>query len=1153
MLIRVVAALAVLGVLVPLARAQGHDAHEALRRPERITVGIADQFLGQLAPDEKTLYFVSSQETRKEIYSQDIDEGRMHMVFDEGADVTWPRVSPDGKTLLYISFSDQATGQLCVRSLPDGGHRRCLERAPAALQAEWIDRKHIALIGRTSIGGDLRISQVTVERKLSARTLFDKNWTHPAISPDGRWLIYIPLDRMAKRVGPGFAARATRRLEVVRLDQKGASVPLTLDLPGLTGQPAFARDGRALYFVQFFSDSNHDGTIDASDHGVLFRVPWASGATDAPARASIAAPVQLTDSGSDCQYPAPSAQRLITTCLVGHELDIYELPLDGEVPADWTADRIRKELALGARREEQLLLYRHALGHAATPSWARLLEMRLVMTHLEVEEFDAAEFYAQKIRALRDPATHGMSEPLLALVAHRRARSEQERGRMVDTFADEALLRAELLRDEPSDSAPARVLNHLVLSEIADSLGDKLKARQELDAAPVDDHMPRAMIEAFLTRADALYRELDDRVALVAAYRRFASSEALTADHRLEYARAAVRALTRGLPFDQTENLLRQERALEQGDSELGFALDLAALAIAIRDASPALALQAQLLALYDAQKTRADRKRAIVLDALQRAAEVGADPVIEAISERYVDDVSAGTEERHRAERLYRRAIMGRAFRRLEAGQLPGARKDFDDVFRRTGSYEAVVGSIDLRLRQGESPETIATELDGADQTSPHTHFVQAYLIACDLERVQGEAHAKAVAKSRELLRRSWGAFKNKPAARALYGSIMHEDFLRTGDLAAAESANSHYLVALGLAQNDPRYRAMLLGQLGLLHTHVENYRIALDYLEQRAKLPFDEDIEAFSVRLALADAYLHVGQDREAAATAEQALALTERVPALRAYHTLALDRAALANLAAHQFERALTFYDVELPLLAGGASGAAQRNRFVVQLARAAAGVGSGQPQRALLDLDALEPALADRALVALLVPAHSSAEHAGRSYASIAAGLRANANLALGQRDLANTALERQRVLFVLRFSASDRDEDARALTLVETRLAENAAARGKPVDAAKWISSALARADALVARANVGVDREQLRVLRVAAELSLLGGIALPFAVGQRLAAAYDKIVKLRDPAWRPWQRWFEIYLALLKARGSGPVSEARSPSFRSRS
>ena len=33
------------------------------------------------------------------------------------------------------------------------------------------------------------------------------------------------------------------------------------DLPGQTSQPAFARDGRSFYVAQFFSDSNHDGSV----------------------------------------------------------------------------------------------------------------------------------------------------------------------------------------------------------------------------------------------------------------------------------------------------------------------------------------------------------------------------------------------------------------------------------------------------------------------------------------------------------------------------------------------------------------------------------------------------------------------------------------------------------------------------------------------------------------------------------------------------------------------------------------------------------------------------------------------------------------------------------------------------------------------------
>ena len=61
------------------------------------------------------------------------------LAFDEGADVTWPRLSPDGKRILYISFRDDAAGQLCVRDLPDK-HRRCL-RGRGQRAAGAVDRQ----------------------------------------------------------------------------------------------------------------------------------------------------------------------------------------------------------------------------------------------------------------------------------------------------------------------------------------------------------------------------------------------------------------------------------------------------------------------------------------------------------------------------------------------------------------------------------------------------------------------------------------------------------------------------------------------------------------------------------------------------------------------------------------------------------------------------------------------------------------------------------------------------------------------------------------------------------------------------------------------------------------------------------------------------
>jgi dipeptidyl aminopeptidase/acylaminoacyl peptidase len=300
-------------LLAGSAWAQDDENDGGLRRPSRLTVGMGDQFLGQLAPDGNTLIFVSNRNIATEIYVQELEQGRERRLFDEGADVTWPRVSPDGKHLLYISFRNQASGQLCVRELPGAEGRHCLEEETSALQAEWLDASHIALVSRATIQGDLRLSRVTVARELSASPLLERNLTSPALSPDGRWLVYVPVERSVQQVGPGFAARASPHLEALRLDRPGAApIPLALDLPGQTGQPVFARDGRSLYVVQFFTDSNADGVIDASDRGVLFRVPFAAEREDAPGLAAASSPDQLTSVSWSCEYPAPAAASLVS-------------------------------------------------------------------------------------------------------------------------------------------------------------------------------------------------------------------------------------------------------------------------------------------------------------------------------------------------------------------------------------------------------------------------------------------------------------------------------------------------------------------------------------------------------------------------------------------------------------------------------------------------------------------------------------------------------------------------------------------------------------------------------------------------------------------------------------------------------------------------
>ncbi|MFL5346531.1 MAG: hypothetical protein ACJ8AT_17265 [Hyalangium sp.] len=1126
------------------AWAQDDENDGGLRTPLQLTVGVGDQFLGQLEPDGNTLIFVSNRNIATEIYVQDLEGGREHRLFDEGADVTWPRVSPDGKHLLYISFRNQAGGQLCVRELPSAEGRRCLEEEANALQAEWIDASHVALVSRATIQGDLRLSRVAVEHELSVSPLLERNLTSPTISPNGRWLVYVPIERSEQQVGPGFAAHASPHLEALRLDRPGAApIPLALDLPGQTGQPVFAPDGRSLYVVQFFTDSNADGVIDASDSGVLFRVPFAAEREDAPELAAASSPDQLTSEAWSCEYPAPAAASLIATCSRDRSLDVYQLPLDGQVPSKWDVARLNEELGMVGKRADELLLYRQRLLREARPKPRRLLMMRLSRLHLAFEDFDAAEFYARHMSLVDDPATAGLAEPLRILIEHRRAMKERERGRMVDELSEAARQRMAALDPAAAPSPPSAAFQHVVRSELADSLGDFTLARQELEAVQVTETTPRAVLEAYYDQADALYRKLDDREALIEVGRRLSMNKVFHDDDQLDFARAAVRALYRGRPYDEADAAMAQALASAPAGSAYAFALELGRHVNALHEERPPRPVRDALIAFYHQQKDPL-RRRVLVQDAVERAAGLGADGVLEALATVYVDDAPPGTEEDRRAERLFRRAMMGRAYRRLGKQRLDDARADFDIVTRRTGSLESAVESMSLRLRAGVTPEVVEKEVTttSAKMAKPLGHFVKAYLTARQLPKLDERAHAEAVAAAVKELRASWHELKNQRAAQALYGAIQHEDFLRSHDPAAAERANRHYLIALDLVRNNVRYRAMILGALGVLHTQVGNFHIALGYLDQRDKYPYVDNASGLAVSLARARALLHVGREEESAHAADQALAMVDATPKLAKFATLALDRAALYNLAAGRFERALALYDRELPAVETGTRDVeGLRNRLVVRVARCAAELGAGQPQRTLQDLDTVDRDVADPAVQATLSGSHATPQHVQRSYRIIAAGLRANAEAQLGHLDAAAHALEQRRALFLERFAESDRDEDVGAVTLAEMRLAENAVDRQDTAQAARWLGQAIAHADTLVDRTHAPVDAGQLDVLWFAAQLHSEGNTQLPFDVPKRLGQAQRSLIDQKDPSWRAYRAWFEIYLAL----GASPPAEVR--------
>jgi hypothetical protein len=496
----------------------------------------------------------------------------------------------------------------------------------------------------------------------------------------------------------------------------------------------------------------------------------------------------------------------------------------------------------------------------------------------------------------------------------------------------------------------------------------------------------------------------------------------------------------------------------------------------------------------------------------------------------------------------MYRRLIEDRAYARLAEGKKAEARDDFYAVARKVGSFEAWAGYIDRRLQDGADVVTLEKEYaaQGGDQEGPVGRFVRAYLIARKLPKLDGAVAERESERAITVLRGAWSQLKDKPEALAVMGAVLHERFLHTQDRAAAQRASALYLIALDLARNNPRYRAMLLEESALLQAQVGNWHIALDSFEQREKLPFVDNVVGLAHRLVKAATLLHLDREGDAAKLADEALAIVEHTPRMARYLPLAVDRAALYNLAADHFDRALALYDRLGPLLANEPGPLGLRNRLVHRFGRAAAALGASRPQLALEALAGIERALEEAGARRALIWPHATAAQVLWTYRTIATGLRAKAYLEEQRFGEATQALTARRDLYRAQVKRSPVDEQVRALALVESQLGEAALARRDGALALGHLKDALLTLDPVVAREGKPFDRDQLAILWLATEVHLTTGAKSKLKLRDRLGRGIDQLAAQANPAQRSLLRWLEIYLGALGKRRA-PATAAGAP------
>ena len=1131
-----------------------------LYQPVRMTAGASNQWMGALTAETDALYFVSDRNATREIFVQKPVDSGPRLLFSSKADVSWPRPSPDGSRLAYISYRSDATGDLCVLTVADG-RQRCLSGPKSAeMQPVWLDDgRALGALLRTSLHGNYQLRRFAVDgpKEGEGKLLLERNMLGVAVSRDGRWLAYVPVRKTERRVGVAFANRSGQALMLQRLDQLSKEpVSFSPDLPGLTGFPAFSADGRYLYFSQYLNDTNGDGDINGDDHSVLFRVPF-DGTSDQPLGSGTRAPWprQLTSAQWNCRYPVPATGQLIMTCARDGSLDVYSLPLTGAVPEEWDAERVRAELHVARNHWTKLLLSGRLL-ELASAKRSQQLEVARTMTwlHVELREYESATFYAKQVERLAirkdgaggDPSGDGMTRwgrALLELAHHRQRDIELTHGQLSDTYLRSERKRVARLQGMTDADGTLPPVVRLVVGEILADLGDKAQAETSvagLSPADIDDPL---VLELYAQRARAVHGLRADRSALLDVYRQLAAHQSFDTLARLRYAEEFVAELFRGQPVDKRPQLVNDWVSRLPEDSELVLMLQIAGWLLDLSDERQE-EVRKGIYQLYRKNK-QPDRRRALVLATVRTAGRLGNEYLQYQFMTSWASFLRRAEPERKHAEELYRQIVLERAYTELDKQEVAKARASFYAATVQTTSLEAHIGFVEARMQETGS-DVVAEYAKRFKERpdDPAYAFVQGYLGARSLPTVTDDvAYGEACKVAIEHLRRAAKVWPRSMEIEHVWGTILHRRDRRLSSKEDALDAHAHYLLALDLAQDNVRFRAALLTQLGLLQAELGNHRMAYRYFEQRAGLPNGSARRELSLRVAMARSAYHANRLDVAVEQIERAVVILREDGSLSKYRPLVLDRAGFYHQAANKSARALEHYQELIPLLDRSESPevGAPINHIKARLGAAVAALASKQYAVAVQRIDELESRLAaDTALrvptpVSGITPRQRAALERD-DYRLLLLGLLAHAHRGREDYAAAERTMTRRYQLIKARLDKRTTDDDLSELARISHHMAEYNYRAGQPKRARSLLERGLRFSDRYDERTGSEVNPVGLRLLQAYAELHLYGEVALAsyqLDLRKRLEQTYAFICERRSPRWQAERFLFGLYLAML--------------------
>jgi hypothetical protein len=867
---------------------------------EKLTVGPSDNFQGVVSPDGKLLFFTQNRNMASTVQMASLasiaERGRDKPLAETNFDTRDPAPSPDGLRVAFTSFQKNARGAICIATLQTG-ESKCLPtgRRGASLP-QWINNNSVAYLEKTDdveIQNLMKIDLSTQKKE----SLFSENVLAFTLHPDKNTVVYVTSD--------GVGEKPTLKWKPLAQNQPAST--LAFELPGLSGFPRFDKEGRFLYFIQFFNDTNNDGEIDGNDNSVPFRIPWPV------ASQTGSVPEQLISAEYNCGYPAPTHRNLVVTCNFEDSLDIYRMPLSGTIPSNWTETQLLSAHAAARTVPERILIlntlrFRFPARFNSTETLERLLA-----NHVVAGEFDASIYYTGLLSGRRADL-----KPLLETLTlyFESARSAQRETSPLPSPAFADWIRAASLK---LSQAPANQLTPVVQAYLLSLLGRNTEAWNIWSSIPYKTFTSPLAFHVYGSvgaRLAALSPQpVDNRLLLEW---RLADSPLFEDEGRSSHALAYVRLLEQQNPDDAArQTILSKKLAETPPDTVLSqfIQADLAAIDLLAaktqKDEGPAISRLSKVL---NVAKPRYFLKRAINVRLFTLFSQRNRESAVNMIASRWVSETKKADAEFVHAREQYLLSRLDKAYTYLSESKNSFAGDIFYEAVRVTDDAEAHLGFVKTRLGENRGKE-----LDEQYAKLEKGGFIaENGALASTWRNLVSAPHSDEaiIAGSITALENILAADGYNPAvAWFLLGVANHKSLLasRNGlefNRDPANAAHHAYLVAADLARSNRRMLAPIYANLGQLHMVTRSYGLSARFYSQRLKLPFasrDDHI----LTLWRAGRALFAGNDAPAAlGRLEEALTLLPS-SSLSRHKPAFLEHAAFYALDAGQWEKSLALY--------------------------------------------------------------------------------------------------------------------------------------------------------------------------------------------------------------------------------------------------